>query len=197
MTPRCLWSYCVSDLAPTVRDMAGFFGPAQPGRLLRLLRSRRRGGGRAGHVPSGPARDPDGRRMGGTSCFGLPSPSLLSLLCFGAVARERCIAGPAPRSGYTVLRLAAAARARARGLRTVGTHLGVSVRIELRHGSLSSPPARPVGGTAARAGRTRHPLAGSRPMPMGGDVIAAPGGRGGACKLRSIRRVCGCCACQW
>ena len=51
-------SYCVSDLGPTVHEMAGFFGPAQPGRQRRHRRSRYREGGRASHDLSRPARGP-------------------------------------------------------------------------------------------------------------------------------------------
>jgi hypothetical protein len=140
--PRCLWPYCVSNLVPTVRDMAGFFGPAQLGRLLRLLRSRRRGGDvLVTCLPAPPGTRTEEGWGGPPALVCLPRPFFLFYVLVrwpaSVVSPGRhhaqatlCCASPPPHG-----------RARS-GLRTVGMLLGVSVRIELRHGSLSSPPAR-------------------------------------------------------
>ena len=124
---------------------------------------------------AGPARG----RYGGVTSFlrwsALPVTSL-SLICFGAPGCGLCDPGQAPRSGDTVLRHAAA-RARARGLRTVGLLLGVYVSDELQHTLLRAP--------LAHAGRTDTlPPRRARGPRRRGDVIAAPDGRWrGTCKL--------------
>ena len=72
----------------------------------------------------------------------------------------------------------AAAWARARGLRTAGAHLGVCVRVEPWHRSLSSPPAPPNGGGVT--GRTDTPPSGGlkAQAKWRGGRDAVPEGRG-------------------
>ena len=107
----------------------------------------------------------------------------LSLLCYGEPGAAGFVTpDQVPRPGCTVL-CYAAARARARGLRTVGALLGVCARVELRHRSLSSSPAPPNGGGVT--GRTDTPPSGglkARAERRGGRD-AVPEWRGGTCKL--------------
>ena len=191
-------SYCVSDLGPTVHEMAGFFGPAQPGRQRRHRRSRYREGdvpvAICPPLPGGlPVRSPRRGRGGDELPALVRSPCLsLSLLCYGEPGAAGFVTpDPVPRPRCSVL-CYAAAWARARGLRTTGAHLGVCVRVEPWHWSLSSPPAPPNwGGSHGPDGYATLRRA-RGPAEWRGGRDAVPEGRGGRASSVSTRRVCGC-----
>jgi hypothetical protein len=181
-----------------VHEMAGFFGPAQPGRQRRHRRSRHREGGRASHDLSRPARGParaipaEGTGGGTSSLLWSALPVSLSLLCYGEPGAAGFVTpDPVPRPRCSVL-CYAAAWARARGLRTSGAHLGVCVRVEPWHWSLSSPPAPPIwGGSHGPDGYATLRRA-RGPAEWRGGRDAVPEGRGGRASSVSTRRVCGC-----
>ena len=119
-------------------------------------------------------------------------PVSLSLLCYGEPGAAGFMTpDPVPRPRCSVL-CYAAAWARARGLRTSGAHLGVCVRVEPWHWSLSSPPAPPNwGGSHGPDGYATLRRA-RGPAEWRGGRDAVPEGRGGRASSVSTRRVCGC-----
>ena len=166
----------------------GFFGPAQPGRLRRLRRSRYREGGRAFLAPARPAPDPELRapiggggdviRTGGRPALssGLPSPSRPSLsLSFATTRRAAGLVSPGRPSAHAPL---CSPPRRRTGAHARSSHCWVAAGCLCVGCASSHAPPLSARSPCWVAGRTASlpPSRAPRPV-LAGDVIAAPHGR--------------------